>query len=674
MKSSSGVSLVYRLFVSIVIIAAFSGKGMSQDKLRLDSVSSLKEVIVTYQANKTTPVSFQNISKKELDTKSTGQEPSFILSGLPAITVYSDAGSTQGYSYFRLRGIDQTRINISLDAVPLNEPEDQGAYFSNYPDLINSVSSLQIQRGVGTSKNGVASYAGSVQLFSPNLTDSTEAILGADYGSFNSFRIFGSYNSGIKKGKALYVRASQIKSDGYKYNSGNDSRSVFLSSGLFFKKSSLKLNVLAGQQKNELAWLGVSDSLIKVNRRTNVNENERDRFSQLMLQVHHKAQVNRFNSFQSGIYHIYLKGNYDFNLNSFLGLPSTAELYNYAFLSHLYGAFGNWTYSKDQLSFTVGMHGNLYDRRHTGSVNTSGQLYQNTGFKDEISYFTKATYRIGKAELFADLQYRDVKFKYEGSVALPKQDWRFFNPKAGISFLVGKDLVLYYSVGKTGREPTRNDLFGGNDDLLADSTGKALLFVNNPEFVVDHEWGVRLRTQTLHLSVNYYLMNFNNEIVLNGKFGPNGLALTNDVEKSYRTGLEMSVSYALNKYFSLNHHSSFNKSRILEKGIRFSPILTPAVIINQELNYIRKGYTFTLAGRYQSASYIDFANSQQIKGYFLLNARAAYQFKKWELAFFLNNITNTNYFNNGYVDFDGTAKYFVQAPINFSSSIKYHLR
>jgi iron complex outermembrane recepter protein len=169
-------------------------------------------------------------------------------------------------------------------------------------------------------------------------------------------------------------------------------------------------------------------------------------------------------------------------------------------------------------------------------------------------------------------------------------------------------------------------------------------------------------------------MNFNNEIVLNGKFGPNGLALTNDVEKSYRTGLEMSIVYAFNKYLSMSNHSSFNKSRIKEKSVRFSPILSPALIINQELNYTKKAYSISLAGRYQSASYIDFANSKKIDGYFLLNARAAYQYKKWELAIFLNNITNTRYFNNGYVDVDGTAKYFVQAPVNYCTSIKYHIR
>ena len=177
----------------------------AQDSLRVDTLHTLQEVVVTYQADKQTPITFQNIYKKDIKAKSTGQEPSFLLSETPSISNYSDAGNSQGYSYFRLRGIDQTRINMTLDGVPLNEPEDQGAYFSNYPDILNSVSKIQIQRGVGTSKNGVASYGGSVQLFSPNLADSTKTTFGLGYGSFNSLRVFGEYNSGIKNKKALLI-------------------------------------------------------------------------------------------------------------------------------------------------------------------------------------------------------------------------------------------------------------------------------------------------------------------------------------------------------------------------------------------------------------------------------------------------------------------------------------
>ena len=166
-----------KYFILTVFTILSFGQLSAQDTLQVDSLKHLGEVVINYQADKRTPVTFQNIYSKELKEKSTGQEPSFLLSKTPSVTNYSDAGNSQGYSYFRIRGIDQTRINMTLDGVPLNEPEDQGAYFSNYPDIFNSINKIQIQRGVGTTKNGVASYGGSVQLFSPNLRDSTKTLL-----------------------------------------------------------------------------------------------------------------------------------------------------------------------------------------------------------------------------------------------------------------------------------------------------------------------------------------------------------------------------------------------------------------------------------------------------------------------------------------------------------------
>ncbi len=319
----------------------------AQDTLRSDRTKHLEEVVITYQADKRTPVTFQNIYLKEIKEKSTGQEPSFLLSQTPSITNYSDAGNSQGYSYYRIRGIDQTRVNTTFDGMPMNEPEDQGAYFANYPDILNSVSKIQIQRGVGTSKNGVASYGGSLQLFSPNLSDSTKTTFGLGYGSFNSLRVFGEYNSGIKNKKALYVRSSQIYSDGYKYHSSNNSQSVFLSGGLFEEKSIWKINFLAGHQENDMAWIGVSDSIIEKDRRTNANnEKEKDRFFQMLTQIQNSWKISNSSSLQSSIYYTFLKGNYDFDLNNFLELPSTNELYNYAVQSHFVGFFSNYTFSK----------------------------------------------------------------------------------------------------------------------------------------------------------------------------------------------------------------------------------------------------------------------------------------------------------------------------------------
>lgn len=643
----------------------------AQDTLRTDTTKTLQEVIVTYQADKLTPITFQNISSNDLKTKSTGQEPSFLLSETPSITNYSDAGNSQGYSYFRVRGIDQTRINMTLDGVPMNEPEDQGAYFSNYPDILNSVSKIQIQRGVGTSKNGVASYGGSIQLFSPNLYDSSKTTFGFGYGSFNSLRAFGEYASGLKKHKAIYVRASKAFSDGYKYNSSNNSQSVFISGGLFYNKSSWKINLLAGHQQNQLAWIGVSDSLIEKDRKTNANQNERDQFTQCLAQLQNNWRPNRFSSIQSSVYYTFLKGNYDFNLNTFLGLPSTSELYNYAFQSNLAGFFSNYIFSKNGFHWTTGIHGNIYDRRHTGSEKALGQLYRNTGYKNEASVFTKSGYTFRWITFFADIQYRYSSFAYKGAVALNKMQWHFINPKAGLSIEVKPGSVIYYSIGSTGREPTRNDMFGGNDDLLSDSLGKAMLSIKTPEYVLNHELGFRSQSRKLNFNLNLYYMDFRNEIVLYGKFGPNGLALTNKVEQSFRTGIELSFTYKVSKNLSLINNSSFNYSRIKEQKEVFTPILTPPFIINQEAVYSCKDFSVAASARYQDKSFIDFANTSTIRSYFLLNGRVSYGIKGLQFNIFVNNITNSKYFNNGYIDFDGSKKYFVQAPVNFYASIKY---
>ena len=640
----------------------------------LDSLNKLSEVTVIYQAEKLTPITFQNFTNHDLKIKSVGQEPSFILSETPSITNYSDAGNSQGYSYFRLRGIDQTRINMTVDGVPINEPEDQGAYFSNYSDIFNSVSKIQIQRGVGTSKNGVASYAGSIQLFSPNLHDSTKTTIGCGYGSFNSLRAFAEYNSGMKNHKALYVRISEVYSDGYKYKSSNNAQSVFLSGGLFYEKTTWKMNVLVGHQQNQLAWLGVKDSLIEIDRRLNANKNENDNFTQCLTQLQNRWQINNTSSLQSSIYYTYLKGNYDFNLNNFLGLPITNELYNYAFKSNLVGLFSNYTFSKKHFNFTTGIHGNIYERDHIGSEATSGQLYMNTGCKNEVSIFLKANYTIKRLLLFADIQYRNASFDYKGSVQMEKIYWNFLNPKAGLSFDLANKLVLYYSIGESGREPTRNDMFGGNDNLSADSSGKPILSIKSPEYVLNHELGIRHQSKKINAGLNFYYMDFTNEIVLDGKLGKNGLALTNKVDQSLRTGIELNLTCKISKSFTLINNSSFNYSSIQQQKETFIPILTPPIIINQEVIYSFKHFSISGSVRFQDKSYIDFANSNLLDSYFLLNARGLYDIGRLQLSIFANNITNSKYFNNGYVDIDGSKKYFVQAPTNFYVSVKYSFK
>ncbi|MDU0371384.1 TonB-dependent receptor [Hymenobacter endophyticus] len=637
-----------------------------------DTTQALPEVTVTYRAGSRTPVTFLNLSGQELKARSVGQEPSFLLTQTPAVTAYSDAGSTQGYAYFRLRGIDQTRINSTLDGVPLNEPEDQGAYFSNYPDLFNSLSSVQLQRGVGTSQNGVASFGGSLQLTSVSLLDSAHTTLGGGYGSYNSYRLYGEHASGRRGHGAFYARVSHLHSDGYKIRSANTSSSVYLSGGLFYDKTTWKLSVLAGQQRNQLAWLGVPDSVIRVNRRANANGPENDRFRQALVQLQNQWRLSGRSEISSSIYGSGLQGGYDFDLNAFLGLPSTSELYRYDFRSGWLGAFSAYTLRGQRFTWTSGLHLSTYRRRHLGSEQQAGELYRNTGYKREGSVFSKLEYRLGPLTLFADVQGRTATFRYRGSVPLEPQRWQFINPKAGLSYQLTEHTTLYYSLGRTGREPTRNDLFGGNDDLAADSTGRALMFNSRPEYVTDHEAGVRYVVPRLELSLNAYYLNFRDEIVLNGKLGPNGLALTSNVEQSYRTGLEGTAHWQATPKLQLVYNAAFNYSRIREQTQDFRPILTPAVLLNQEVNYSTGPWLLGVSARYQSRSYLDFANSATIAGYGLLNARVRYARTRWEATLFGNNLTNSRYFNNGYVEPDGTRKYFVQAPTNVYLDVRLH--
>ncbi|SHL35171.1 iron complex outermembrane recepter protein [Chitinophaga jiangningensis] len=636
-----------------------------------DSSRQLNGVVI-YQAGKNTPVTYQNLDMTSIREKNTGQEPSFLLTATPAVTNYSDAGNQQGYSYYRIRGIDQTRINTTLDGMPLNEPEDQGAYFSNYPDLFTSLSAVQIQRGTGTSKNGAASYAGSVQLFSPDLKDPQSTTFGLGYGSYNSFRAFAEHKSGVKNNKAFYARASQIYTDGYKDHAFNNSQSAFVSGAIFLPKSTWKVNLMAGHQQNGMAWLPVADTLIAKNRKTNANTKaEKDEFLQSLLQVQHQWQPNNHSILNSSVYYTYLNGGYGMDVNNYYGEASDGNLFHYNFRSHFAGIFSNYTLYNDHFSWTTGIHANLYTRRHLGKDDALGELYRNRGNKNEASASTRLEYRLQRFTFFGDLQYRYVTFDYIGSVGLPQVNWQFLNPRGGIDFAANDHLSFYYSIGKTSREPTRNDMFAGNDDLPIDSSAGKPIINKDPESVIDQELGLKIKCEKFALQLNGYYMNFHNEIVLNGQIGPNGLLLTNNVNSSYRTGVELSATYQLSKSFTLTNNSAYNHSVIKEDKTTFKPVLTPSLIINQEVAYHHRQWVLAVTGRYQSSAYIDFANTAQLDGYFLLNARAQYSLQRYTFSVFVNNVTNAHYYNNGATDGRGNVSYFVQAPANFYAAVKY---
>ncbi|MDO7875322.1 TonB-dependent receptor [Hymenobacter sp. ASUV-10] len=631
----------------------------------------LQEVFIVspYRATDNTPVSFQNISLKTLEEKNFGQEPTFILGETPNVNFSSDAGSYSGYSYFRLRGIDQTRVNVTLNGVPMNEPEDQGAYFNNFPDFLNSVQSLQVQRGVGTSANGVASYAGSLNFESVSLLRRQREI-GVGGGSFGTHREYAEYGSGLLGKQAFYLRASNIHSDGYKDRSSHRGQSLFYSYGYFGAKSLWKLTGYLGNQRNQQAWLGAPLDSLRRNPRYNANSDERDHFLQSHTQLQHSTALGANNTLTTALYYTFQDGNYDLDLNNLLGLAPTDDRFNYAFRYHLVGLSSTFSRQVQRWKLDAGLHANLYQRRHTGSFTGAGQQYQNTGHKNEASAFAKASYQLGQFSLFGDVQARAVVFRYAGAVEIPAFNYSFLNPRAGASYELRPGLHAYYSIGQTSREPTRNDLFMGNDEPV-DTLGQALYTVIPPERVLDQELGVKWKFQRGHVNANLYYMNFSNEIVLNGKVGPNGLSLHSSAAESYRAGFELEARLDLTDKLALVNSSALSHNRIKEAGTAIQPVLTPTVIINQEVQYRRAKTFISLVGRYQGRSFVDYANTVTLPDFYTLGAQLSQEFGHLKLTLRGNNLTNRRYYQNGIIGGDGRPYYFLQAPVNYFASAAY---
>ena len=637
----------------IVLIVVFSNLLVAQNTTPTDSITTLDEVVLNgVRSNDLTPISKTLITRDILQETYQGFEVSNIINQTPNITAHSDNGTPFGYTYFRIRGIDQTRINMTLNGVPLNEPEDQGVYFSNYPNFLDNIKSLEIQRGVGTSTNGVSSFAGSINFLSPTGKNESLTIKGTG-GSFGTYRAGVTYESGIKKNLGVYFNMSSYSTDGYKYNSGGSGQSIFTGVNYLTSKRDIKFTGFTGRSLNEMAWKAIALSDIENDPRTNYTSNDADDlFTQSFLQVEHLERFNNYFKLNSSIFYNHLDGGFDYiedgNKNLFLK-------------SHFFGAISNLNYTKDNDNVNVGVSGNFYQREHSYTwANT------NTGFKNEFSTFVKYLRTLGDFTLYGDLQYRYVNFDYSGDVELVENvDWGFLNPKLGLTYSLNKNSELYTSVGKSQREPTRTDMFGGNDFLLPNTT-----LYTTPEKVVDYELGYNLRETKFNASANLFYMDFKDEITLSGGTSPNGVPLSHSVDKSYRTGLEIDLAYKLSDAFTVGYVGAYTYSEIENEGETFKPILTPQSITNVSFKYDKSGILVELITKHHSESFINLENTEITPSFTVFNANVGYHNDKFSLILNIQNITDELYYVNGSMvaeDFGPADEphYFIGNPLSF---------
>lgn len=626
----------------MAIVVLFATTIYSQN----DTIKNLDEVTITgIRSTKNTPVTQKTLFRSDIQKTYQGFEVPTLLNKTTNVTMHSDNGTPFGYTYFRLRGIDQTKINMTLNGVPLNEPEDQGVFFSNYPNFLDNVQSVEVQRGVGTSTNGVSSFAGSINFTSPSGFEKGGNIR-YTVGSFNSVKLSSTYSTGLSSKKlALYTNASIYETGGYRYNSGGKGTSLFLSGGYFGDKNKLKFTGFIGNSQNGMAWQPVSESDINNDPRTNYNKDDAwDDFTQSFLQLEYGKRINSTTNLNTSIFYNKLDGAYDY-LTSNFGSNGKRNLF---LQSNFYGVVTNLNYKGETTKLDFGVSANTYNRFHDYDSMLTDPLNNNKGTKQELSSYLKVSQQFENLVLTLDLQKRYVRFDYDGNVQLNTINWNFFNPKAGFVYNFTNKSNVYFTVGQSFREPTRTNMFSGNDWLIDGSFNNV-----KPEKVVDYEFGVKHTSDKLVLQANLFYMNFSNEILPSGGTTPNSVGNSVSAPNSFRKGVEIDFKYNITKHISLDYNQSLTYTKFedivvnntqLDSG---QAILTPRNIFNIGLTYKKKGFLFGVTTKSQSSSYLDLSNQNRIDSFTVLNSVIGYENNNYSVLLSVNNITSERYYTNG---------------------------
>lgn len=667
----------------------------------------IQEVVVSgIRAKSTMPVTQLTLNQQQIETQYYGADLPSVFNYTPSVNAYSDNGTGIGYSFFRMRGIDQTRINMTVNGIPVNDAESQGSFFNNFADLASSAGGIQIQRGVGTSTNGTASFGGSVNIQTKLLLDKPEVTLHAGYGSFNSRRLTAEYQSGlIDNAFAFYARMSDLSTDGYRDNSGSHIQSAFLSGGYFGKKSVLKINAMIGNTASTLAYMGIDQATLDTVRTTNYFiHNERDAFTQNFYQLQYSYNLNAYSGIAASLYFVngnaprfqyFLDGSY--NTYGYMNMPdaitgkdtfyTTDAIGSYRLNQHFYGGFASYYYQKGKIDFSAGLHANSFSSEHFMEVNWARilptgilpdhQAYFNTGYKSEMSAFAKLNYSLtDKLSVMVDIQVRNARFRYQGkdlpihrdTFSVEDMSWVFVNPKIGMRYHLNRNLSCYGMFGMTTREPTRFDYFLDeypHQNIRQDDI--------RPEKVQDIEIGINYTHAKWNIQANAFHMEFTDQLINTGQQNMVGIPITTNVSASYRQGIELDMLWKPFTYLWLMNSSAFMKSNIgnftqyydsagaftTYVGVDFNnttAALTPAIIINQGVRIIPSGlFYLEIMGHYVSEQFLDNTEDQQlkIKEFYFVNARIGLELKKWikagtpSIALQVNNITDAAYVTSG---------------------------
>lgn len=776
-----------------------------QDSLKtvqLDNVT-----VYSTRANEKTPTTYQTVDKKELTKRNLGQDIPILLNFTPSMVTTSDAGAGIGYTGMRIRGSDASRINVTINGIALNDPESHGVFWVNMPDFSSSLSSVQIQRGVGTSSNGPGAFGATVNLQTNNVSIDPFFQTDNTFGSFNTWKSNVTYNTGLIKDRFNFeARLSKITSDGFVDRSSADLKSYYLSGGSFGKRTMIKAVIFGGREITNQAWYGTPeavltqdpnqiddlinfggeyssqeqlDNLENSDRRFNyyLYDNEIDDYRQDHYQLHVAHTFSENLTFSGALHYTRGRGFFeqfngsdnleDFGLSNITYLRDTissdsfdgefysnstfgGELQNEPEISfnlltnangdtlrdtsgnplldaiaqrtesdiivrrwldnHFYGGTYSLNYNKDQLSLTLGGAVNQYIGDHFGEViwaqyapgsEVRDRYYEGDATKNDFNVFLKGNYQISKKlNLFGDLQVRTISYETSGtdndlSAYDVDEDYTFFNPKFGMTYLLNPSTSIYASYSIGNREPIRSDFIDADEDSQPEH-----------ETLKNIEVGIRKTGSQFSYEANFYRMDYDNQLVLGGAINDVGSAVRINVPKSYRMGIELSGAYKItdklvwsaNLTLSQNKIDQFTEvvsdfgedfslvGEVVENEFSSTDIsFSPGLIGGSILNFMPvNGLEFELLTKYVGKQFLDNTSNDDrvIDAYLTNDLRIAYNFAGLGLqnigfSLLVNNVLDEEYSSNGYTwgYFYGATNlyqqnnYYPQAGRNFLASV-----
>lgn len=717
----------YQLKISFVGYQTYRETIVLQENTHLEiqlqkSTVLTDEVIVSAtRATEKTPTTYSNIDEEAIEKRNLGQDLPYLLNQTPSTVVTSDAGAGVGYTQIRIRGTDPTRINVTINGIPLNDSESQGVFWVNMPDFASSVENIQIQRGVGTSTNGAGAFGATVNIQTSMLNRERYAEINNSFGSYDTRKHTVKVGTGLIDNKITFdARLSKITSDGYIDRASSDLKSFYLSGGYYGKNNLLKLNIFSGKEETYQAWNGIPEDILNTGNRT-YNEftydDQTDNYQQDHYQAIYAHDIGENWTLNGALHYTKGRGYFeeykeeealsDYGINNLIIGKDTifsSDIIRRRWLDNdFYGLTYSVNYNTyEKLELTVGGALNRYVGDHFGeviwaeyAVNSSirERYYENVAEKNDFNIFTKAYYQLTpKLNAFGDLQFRRVHYTVNGFEDYPdlfQEDvFNFLNPKVGWTYSFDARTKLYTSFAVGKKEPNRNDYEVSPENKPTHETLRNL------------EVGFSKRGANYSFTANYYLMDYKNQLALTGEVNDVGAYTRTNVSNSYRTGVELQGSWNLLKNLQISANATLSRNKIsnykefidnYDEGKQLinrmestDLAFSPNIIAGSEVLYQPfKNFEVSLISKYVGEQFLDNTSNDQrkIDDYFVNDIRMSYVFNPPffnEIAFNLlvNNIFDIEYEANGYTysykaggEVNTFNYYYPQAGVNFLAGV-----